>query len=357
MSLRSVALGVATTAAIGLTGCDRGEVTAYNVPKEAPVAQRMPATSPGADPHAGMAMTRPTVTWGELPAGWTDNPQSSGMRLASFAIAADAGQSAEMAIIPMGGFAGTEEQLVNMWRMQLGLPELANTTMEGQSAPIIIGGIEGRIYEMSGNAQDVPTRMMVASVTKDGVNYFFKLIGHESVVAAEKDPFLNFMKSVEFTDAETVAAAPLSSAPTRAPAGQHWDVPETWNELPATQFLLAKYQVPADGGTVAEVTVSKLGGDAGGMLPNVNRWRGQLALEPVDEMGLSQLVSAIRAGSVDATLVELEGTDMKSGTPARMLAVIVPLPNETWFFKMTGPVPVMETKADEFRAFVNATRF
>jgi hypothetical protein len=40
-----------------------------------------------------------------------------------------------------------------------------------------------------------------------------------------------------------------------------------------------------------------------------------------------------------------------------MLAVIVPLPSETWFFKMTGPTPVVQAKADEFRKFVNEARF
>jgi hypothetical protein len=262
-----------------------------------------------------------------------------------------------MAIIPMGGFAGTDEQLVNMWRMQLGLPEVAATDSGGQGKPMTMGGVEGQIYEMAGSAQDIPTRILVVSANKDGVNYFFKLIGNDEVVVAQKDAFLGFLNTVEFTADAPAVSAPAAVSP-KAPVGdQRWTALEGWEELPATQFLLAKYRVPGEGGANAEVTVSMLGGSAGGMLPNVNRWRGQLNLPPVDQAGLDALLSDIKAGSVEAKLVELEGTDLKSGTPARMLTVVVALPAETWFFKMTGPLPVMDAKAGDFRAFVNSTRF
>jgi hypothetical protein len=344
-------------ASVTFTGCDRGKVTAYDVPKETPPAQAMPGHGTGMDPHAGMAMSRPEVTWGALPEGWTESPQGTGMRLASFAIAGEDGQGAEMAIIPMGGFAGTDVQLVNMWRTQLGLTELVQAEAEGQGQAITVGGIEGRLYEMAGIAQDIATRILVVSASKDGVNYFFKLIGNDSVVAAQKDAFLGFLNSVEFAPAAPVVSAPALAASPAPSAEQRWTPLDGWEELPATQFLLAKYRVPGDQGESAEVTVSMLGGTAGGLLPNVNRWRGQLNLGPVDQAGLDALLSDIKAGSANAQLVELEGTDLKSGTPARMLAVVVALPTETWFFKMTGPPSVMDAKAGDFHTFVNRARF
>lgn len=355
---RQTFLGVFLVAILVLTGCDRGEVASYEVPKEASPVPTTPMSGAMQDPHAGLAVARPSLTWGTLPAGWTQEPQSSGMRLASFSIAGEDGQSAELAIIPMSGFAGTDDQLVNMWRVQLGLSELAESEAGDQGEALSIGGDEGTLYEMAGNANDVDTRILVASVNKDGVNYFFKLIGHDATVAAQKQAFLGFLSEVNFS------AVPASSAPASGmvaaanmPGDQPWTAPQGWTELPATQFLLAKYQVPGEGDAVAEVTVSKLGGTAGGLLPNVNRWRGQLNLGPVDEAGLAALMSEIKAGSADATLVELEGTDLKSGVPARMLTVIVSLPDETWFFKMMGPIPVMDEAVGQFRSFINATRF
>jgi hypothetical protein len=353
-------LPAATIGLLLVAGCDRGEVTSYDIPKEPATGQTPAPQGPGSDPHTGMGMGWPSVKWGELPTGWTQSPQTSGMRLATFTLAAPQDQSAEMAIIPMVGFAGTDQQLVNMWRSQLGLPELEAT---GGTPPerVQIGGVEGQLYEMSGTVNEVATRIIVAAANRDGVNFFFKLIGHDAVVTGQKDAFLNFLKGVEFTAPEPAGApAPVSMPPMAATApsdGKRWEAPSNWEERPATQFLLAKYRVAGEDGASAEVTVSMLGGSAGGLLPNVNRWRGQLNLGPVDEAGLAALLQDVKAGSVEAKLVQLEGTDLKSGVPARMLTVIVTLPTETWFFKMTGPVPVVQAKTDEFLAFVKAARF
>ncbi len=361
MFLRHLILGAAAGGLLLVAGCDRGEVTSYDIPKDPAPGQSPTSGGPGLDPHGGMAGGRPSVKWGELPAGWTLSPQTSGIRLATFTIAGEAEQSAEMAIIPMVGFAGTEQQLINMWRSQLGLPELDAAAAGAPVERVQIGGGEGPLYEMAGAANEVASRMIVAAANRDGVNFFFKLIGHEAVVAAQRDAFLKFLKGVVFTAPEPVGpGAPVaaSAVPVEASAvGNRWQAPATWEELPATQFLLAKYRVAVEGGASAEVTVSMLGGGAGGLLPNVNRWRGQLNLGPVDEAGLAELVSDVKAGSADAKLIKLEGTDVKSGTPARMLTVVVTLPAETWFFKMTGPIPVVEAKSGEFLSFVNAARF
>ena len=339
---------------VALTGCDRGEVTQYQIPKETPPAA---SQAPGGDPHAGMAMSQPSLNWGTLPAGWTEGAQSSGMRLATFNIAGENGESAEMAIIPMPGFAGKDSQLVNMWRMQLGLPELDEAEAELKGKPLVIDAVEGQLYEMAGTAQEVPSRILVASVNKDGVNYFFKLIGNDSLVSGQRSAYLEFLKTVEFGAPAPVSAPAMAPVAGASPGETRWQAPEGWQQLPATQFLLDRYQVPGDGEANAQVTVSMLGGAAGGLLPNVNRWRGQLNLAPVDEAGMNALLSEVPAGSLKATLVTLEGTDLQTSAPGKMLTVVVSLPAETWFFKMTGPVAVVDAKTAEFLAFVNATRF
>ena len=59
-----------------------------------------------------------------------------------------------------------------------------------------------------------------------------------------------------------------------------WTVPSGWQEGQLAQFLVAKYVIAGADGTAA-VNVSSLAGDGGGLLANVNRWRGQLGLPPV----------------------------------------------------------------------------
>jgi hypothetical protein len=350
------ALFLLSAATALFTGCKQDQVSSYEIPKEAPPPTMSPHGGSMPDPHAGMAMGRPSLEWGTLPDGWTEGA-ASGMRLATFNIKSPDGKSADMAIIPMGGFPGTDAQLVNMWRMQLGLPEVAEAEAGDASAPVTVGGAEGRQYTLVGKANDVPARMLVASVSKDGMHFFFKMTGDDTLVAAQQEAFREFLKTVEFGDATPPTASLPPAAATPASAATRWDAPAAWEVLPATQFLLAKYRVKGEGEAMAEVTVSQLGGAAGGMLPNVNRWRGQLNLPPVDQAELDKLIVTVKAGATDASLVRMNGTEMQKGTPARMLVVTVPLPDETWFFKMTGPVALVEAREAEFLGMVRSARF
>lgn len=357
MCIRKLIVATAAVSLFTLVGCDRGGVTAYDVPKEAPPAQTTAPDSTVMDPHAGLQMNAPSVKWGQLPEGWTQSPQSSAMRLATFTIQAPDDKSAEVAIIPMPGFAGTDDQLVNMWRTQLGMPELTGTEAEGLGDNVEVAGGQGRIYEMAGSANGIPTRIIVASVQQEGVTFFFKLIGDDAVVTDQKNAFLGFLKGVQITTAGAMAMQMPMAAPAAPATGEkRWEAPQGWEELPATQFLLAKYRVTGGAGESADVNISMLSGDGGGTLANVNRWRGQLGLDPVDEVGLTTCTSEVHVGANPGIEVVLNGKDVRSGQPAKMLGIIIPVSSETWFFKMTGAADVVDSHKEEFLGFVRSAR-
>ena len=56
-------------------------------------------------------------------------------------------------------------------------------------------------------------------------------------------------------------------------------LPEGWEELPAGQMAVASYAVRGQDGAKANISVSAL--PVSDELANVNRWRRQLALEPM----------------------------------------------------------------------------
>src|SRR5262245_25745365 len=64
-------------------------------------------------------------------------------------------------------------------------------------------------------------------------------------------------------------------APAATRSGIRWIAPAGWTEQPASGMRAASFRVPA-GEEFIEVSVVPLGGEAGGELANVNRWRGQL---------------------------------------------------------------------------------
>ena len=81
----------------------------------------------------------------------------------------------------------------------------------------------------------------------------------------------------------------------KADAGQkpEWIVPPGWRETPPTRFLLAKFVTAGGDGAKAEVNVTALNGDGGGLPANVNRWRSQVGLGPVTEAELAQLLAPL----------------------------------------------------------------
>ena len=131
-----------------------------------------------------------------------------------------------------------------------------------------------------------------------------------------------------------------------APPSPTWDVPNDWVADPQPMPpLLAAW----DAGPV-RITVTRLQGAGGGILANINRWRGQLGLEPVSRYEDQPMTPLEIAGHPAALL------DLASDT-GRMAAVIYPREdrNATWFFKMTGPEDDVGSRLDQFTGFTTST--
>jgi hypothetical protein len=131
-------------------------------------------------------------------------------------------------------------------------------------------------------------------------------------------------------------------------------VPSGWQELPATQMLLAKFQTASAGGK-AEITVSRFPGDVGGMPANVNRWRSQIGLAPLPLDEAARLASPLDVLGGKAMLVDVSGD--KAGQKIRLIGVIVPRDGQTWFFKLLGDDAVAEREKAAFLKFVQTVRY
>jgi hypothetical protein len=137
----------------------------------------------------------------------------------------------------------------------------------------------------------------------------------------------------------------------KAPGEQSvvWQVPDGWTEVAPGQFQLAAYQL----GAGLSATVSMLPGDAGGVAANVNRWRGQVGLDPLGASEIKGEEVAGYKGVGDLKYYELlgkPGSDPASG----ILAGILRLSNETWFFKLAGPVSGLSETRQVFMGFLEA---
>jgi hypothetical protein len=143
-------------------------------------------------------------------------------------------------------------------------------------------------------------------------------------------------------------------APAEKPSGAAlgWTLPKGWVQEQGGAMRYASFKVPVKGTVDASVVV--LPGPAGGELANVNRWRGQIGLAPLDEGGLaaSRKTVATKAGP-------LKVYDFASGGASgkRLIAGLTENEGNTWFVKLTGEAGAVGAARDDFMKLLGSLRF
>ncbi len=137
-----------------------------------------------------------------------------------------------------------------------------------------------------------------------------------------------------------------------------WDTPEGWAEAASSAMRVANFTLPSVPGAECYLTV--LPGDGGGVLANVNRWRGQMSLEPIDQAALDALPRKPMLGG-EAVFTVLDGTfggmrgDQKSEN-YRMLGAAIVVDGFSYFVKLTGPADALATQEANFDTFLASLR-
>jgi hypothetical protein len=366
------------------TGCHRDDVKVYRIAKDqdqqlpAQTAPALPTDSPNpglppghpdissvpAATAAATAGAPPQLTW-TTPSGWTEVPPSE-MRVASFKVAGAGGEQADVSVIPLPGMAGTDSANVNRWRGQVGLSVLTDDELQKAAENIEASDQPAQLYDIAGTnpAGGSAERILGVIQHRDNTAWFYKMTGDADLVEKQKPAFVEFLKSLNFgatapaqtaipagRDMGTLLTAPAPAASVNEP---NWQVPAGWQEVSGGQFLVAKFTLTGDGGATAAVNVSSSSGDGGGLAANVNRWRGQLGLQPDTEM-LQPPQIDVAGGK--ASVVDISGTDARNGQPARLVGIIVSLPDQTWFYKLMGDAKVVESQKDAFTQFVQSAKY
>jgi hypothetical protein len=136
-----------------------------------------------------------------------------------------------------------------------------------------------------------------------------------------------------------------------------WNVPTQWVEGAPRAMVLKSFSVAGEAGAKAEITISSLLGTGGGLLLNVNRWRGQLGQGPIEAGQLDGLTETVATLDGTATLVDFMGVDAKTSQPSRMVAAIAPHGEKTWFYKLMGNPKTVDGQKDSFVQFVKTVHY
>ena len=139
-----------------------------------------------------------------------------------------------------------------------------------------------------------------------------------------------------------------------------WRTPAGWEEYDAgSPMRSASWRVRGEAQTDCSLTLLPT---QGGIEANVNRWRGEMGLAPIDEAAVQALPTRSLLG-MEGTYLDLEG-DFSGGRSAggavpnaRMLGVILQGPKASVFLKFTGPADVVGRNKLGFEALVDSMVF
>jgi hypothetical protein len=356
---------------VTLAGCGRDNVKVYRLANDDSSSSSPPPNASAAPDQNGNNTAQPQLQW-TLPAGWTEVTPGE-MSIASFKVPGQAGAEADVTVVPLPGVAGGDNANINRWRGQAGLPAATADELQKMAESVQVGDQPAQLYDVAGQSSGGGNAKRILGVIqqRNGTTWFFKMTGDAGLVEQQKPEFVAFLKSLTFTAAAQPAGLPpghpsIGSGDANAPmmpagsagAGKPaWTVPAGWQEVPASQFLLAEYSIAGANGSKAEVNVAQLSGNGGGSLPNVNRWRGQIGLDPVDENDLTKVTTTMDVTGGQATFTDMTGTDAQTGQPTRLVAAIVPMGDQSWFYKLMGDEKIVAREKDAFTKFVQTARY
>jgi hypothetical protein len=307
-------------------------------------APRMPG---GLAPTAEIAVTTPP--------NWEAQPLSQ-MRQASFLAKGENGAVADISFVSLGSAAGNVLENVNRWLGQLGQPPITEQEL-GETAQRLHTSLgDVTIVDLAGlpnNADPARDgRIIAAMMTTADATLFFKMRGNADLTEAQKNEFIKWVAAV--CNAQTQAApSQMAVAPPQTTSAPQikWQTPEGWTEVAPSSMRYASFSAPADDGGKIDISVVTFPGDGGSDADNVNRWRGQIGLSPVDSGTVTSQVAPLK--TTDATF---STTDI-AGDKTRTIAAWARRDGRVWFFKATGPNAAVEKEKPNFVKFIESVRF
>jgi hypothetical protein len=278
------------------------------------------------------------------------------MRQASFLVKGNNGAVVDISFVSLGASAGNVLENVNRWLSQIGQPPISEEKLGQISQRLTTSTGQATIVDLPGLPKEADPakdgRIVAAMITTGNSTLFFKMRGNAALTEAQKGDFIKWVAAVCNAPAE--AKSPQMTAmpsDTGATPPIKWKAPEGWTKVPPSSMRYASFSAAGPNGGKVDISVVTFPGEGGSDADNVNRWRQQIGLPPMDAGAISSSVTALK--SVDTTFSSVD----IAGANARTLAAWARHDGHVWFFKATGPNAAVEKEKQNFVKFVESVRF
>ncbi|GAB4154166.1 MAG: hypothetical protein Fur0037_22820 [Planctomycetota bacterium] len=293
------------------------------------------------------APDRPAGFAAETPPGWRALPADPAMfKDLHYEVAGDPRTVCYLTGSVGGGVLGNLQR----WYGQLGVAPPQGIPDSLPAAELL--GMAGRLVEIEGAYKGEPA-MLLGIVAGEGQQCAtLKMIGPRETVLAQRDSFLGLARSIRRGSPAPAGSPAAGKGPIAS-----YRVPEGWKEIPSESSMrLITFRI----GEESELSVIMLGGDGGGVRPNLDRWRAQMDLPPLSDEEFRNLPT-IEVFGEKVPLLEMrgrfeDGMTGRSFEDAAFLGALSVQPDGAFFLKLTGPHAEAEQHKQEFLEFCASLR-
>ena len=307
----------------------------------------------------------------KLPAGWKEEAGNQ-MRVATLVIPAD--KRLELTV-NTASWPGTEESLlanVNRWRGQLQLPPIAAKQLPEVSHEAKAGDRPITIVDMRGQFKAGGMTPPFA-----GGQFGPRATGARAKNASPLEGLPAGHPPIDANN-DSSAGLPAGHPPLDSPSPPSnvrtadgpppitlpkFDLAPSWKQVPAGAMRLAEFST-GEAPQSPHVAVSQFPADGGPLiadpLANINRWRKEIGLSPINQDAVAGAAQAIDVDGKPALYVRMVPNVSKpeeSQATKATLAAIIKTGNQVWFFKMNGDRELVQKHEDEFKAFLKSLKF
>ena len=156
----------------------------------------------------------------------------------------------------------------------------------------------------------------------------------------------------------TPASGPMAGGNVATASGAPllWTAPAGWKVKTASMMRKGSYDVPSGNATdkPGDMSITAFPGDVGGEVANVNRWRGQVGLQPLSADEAARSLQRLQINGLPVAVLDISA--QASAGDHRILGAMVPYAGSTWFFKLTGTNAALDRAKPDFLNFLSSIR-
>jgi hypothetical protein len=152
-----------------------------------------------------------------------------------------------------------------------------------------------------------------------------------------------------------MAALPGMAEFTAATPTPKWTPAANWTAVPLTATRKGSWRAPAEApaGQQVEISVTVFQGNLGGLLANVNRWRGKVGLP--GDLTDDKLADNLKNITLDGRLAQMVQLDGPAGQS--LDGVLVIRPDRVWSLLLSGGTDAVKAQRAAFRAFLDSIQW